>query len=83
MDSLDVTTGSNNDTKPFSNLFDTSGNYRIAQLIDNANGSCALSAGGQEGAVTATTPGEVPTHAGLSARAVDARFQYLLLVQRP
>lgn len=83
MDSLDVTTGQGNSTKPFSNLFDTSALYRIAQLIDNANGSCALSTGSQEGAVTTTTQGEVPTHAGLSARAVDARFQYLLLVQRP
>ena len=83
MDSLDVITNVANGTKPFTNLFDTAGLYRMAQLVDNANGACALSTGAEQGAVTATTSGEIPTHAGLTARAVDARFQYLLLVQRP
>lgn len=83
MDSLDVTTGVGNATKSFANLFDAAGLYKIAQLIDNATGSCAMSAGSQEGAVTSTTSGEIPTEAGLSARAVDVRFQYLLFVQRP
>lgn len=83
MDSLYVSTTVESKTKPFDNLFDTAGLYRIAQLIDNATGACALSTGAQEGAISAATKGEVPTHAGLSALGVDARFQYLLLVQRP
>ena len=37
----------------------------------------------QEGAVSTNTEGETPTEAGLTARAIDARFQYLMIVQRP
>jgi hypothetical protein len=83
MDSLDVDSGIANSTKPFTNLFDTAGLYRLAQLIENANGACAMRAPTQDGAVSASTSGEIPTEAGLSARAVSARFQYLLFVQRP
>jgi len=83
MDSLVVDSSVGNATKPFANLFDPGGLYRIAQLIDNAMGACALNANTQDGAVSAATPGETPTEAGLTARAVNVRFQYLLLVQRP
>jgi hypothetical protein len=83
MDSLDVDSGIANATKPFTSLFDPAGLYRLAQLIENATGACAMSAPMQDGAVSAATSGELPTEAGLAARAVNARFQYLLFVQRP
>lgn len=83
MDSLIVDTPAGTVAKPLTNLFDPGGLYRIAQLIDNATGACAMTANTQTGAVSATTNGEAPTEAGLTARGVDARFQYLLIVQRP
>ncbi len=83
MDALVVTSDSGAGAKPFANLFDPAALYRIAQLIDNATGSCAMDAVTQEGAVTATTPTDAPTEAGLSARAIEGRFPYLLIVQRP
>ncbi len=83
MDSLVVNSNIDGMAKAFTNLFDPAGLYRIAQLIDNASGACAMRANTQEGGVQATTPGETPTEAGLSARAADVQFQYLLIVQRP
>ncbi|HSK03089.1 MAG TPA: hypothetical protein VK932_17680 [Kofleriaceae bacterium] len=83
MDSLVVNSDVGAMARPFTNLFDPAGLYRLAQLIDNASGACAMRANTQEGGVSATTPGEIPTEAGLSARAADLRFQYLLIVQRP
>jgi hypothetical protein len=69
--------------KPFTSLFDPAGLYRIAQLIENATGSCAMRANTQEGGVVAPIPTEIPTEAGFTARGADVRFQYLLVVQRP
>jgi hypothetical protein len=83
MDSLIVDSTAGTAAKPLANLFDPGGLYRIAQLIDNATGACAMTANTQTGAVSAATTGEAPTEAGLTARAVDAKFQYLLIVQRP
>jgi hypothetical protein len=68
---------------PFPNLFDPAGLYRIAARIDNAMGGCAIVANALQGATTTTAPTEAPTEAGLTARALTARFQYLLVVQRP
>jgi hypothetical protein len=82
-DSLLVDSDVGASARPFTNLFDPAGLYRIAQLIEGASGACAMIAGTQEGAVSTMTPGETPTEAGLRARALDARFQYLLIVQRP
>ena len=83
MDSLIVDSAAGTTAKPLVNLFDPGGLYRIAQLIDNATGACAMTANTQTGAVSTATTGEAPTEAGLTARAVDAKFQYLLIVQRP
>ncbi|HWO18940.1 MAG TPA: hypothetical protein VNO30_09190 [Kofleriaceae bacterium] len=83
MDSLIVDSPSGTSGKPLMNLFDPGGLYKIAQLIENATGACAMTASTQMGAVTTATTGEAPTEAGLTARAVAARFQYLLIVQRP
>ena len=84
MDSLVVTADSAGSmSKAFTNVFDPAGLYRIAQLIDNASGACAMDANTQDGAVSASTLGETPTEAGLIGRAADVRFQYLLIVQRP
>ena len=83
MDSLVVNSDAGNMSKPFTNLFDPAGLYRIAQRIEGAVGACAMSANTQEGGVSASIPAETPTEAGLSARGADVRFQYLLVVQRP
>jgi hypothetical protein len=83
MDSLIVTSDAGSATKAFSALFAPTGLYRIAQLIENATGACAMSANTEEGGVSMTTAGETLTEAGLLARGVNARFQYLLIVQRP
>lgn len=83
MDSLLVDSDVGANARPFTNLFDPAGLYRIVQLIEGVEGACAVDAGTQEGAVSASTPGEIPTEAGLRTRAIDARFQYLLIVQRP
>jgi hypothetical protein len=82
-DSLLVDSPVGASSKPLMNLFDPGGLYRIAQLIENATGACAMTASTQMGAVTTATTGEAPTEAGLTARAVSARFQYLMIVQRP
>lgn len=68
---------------PFTNLFDPAGLYRIAHRIDNAQGACALEAGNEEFGVTQAVSAERPTETGMLARAVNARFQYILVVQRP
>lgn len=83
MDSLVVNSDVGAMARPFTNLFDPAGLYRIAQLIDNASGACAMSANTEQGGVSANVPSEIPSEAGLSARAADVRFQYLLIVQRP
>ena len=83
MDTLVLTSDAGASTKPFTNLFDTAGLYRIAQRIDNAQGACAMISDAQSGAVQQTTAGELFTEAGLTARGLEVRFQYLLVVQRP
>jgi hypothetical protein len=83
MDSLIVNAEAGNMSRPFLNLFDPAGFYRIAALIEGATGSCAMRANTQEGGVSATVGSEAATEAGLTARATDVRFQYLLIVQRP
>jgi len=83
MDTLIITSDAGSASKPFTSLFATTGLYKIAQRIENANGACAMSANTEEGGVTVTTAGETLTEAGLMARGVDAKFQYVLIVQRP
>lgn len=70
-------------TKGFTNLFDTASLYRVAQRIDNAQGGCAMISDSQSGAVQATTAGDLFTQAGVTARGLNVRFQYVLVVQRP
>jgi hypothetical protein len=82
MDSLIVTSDAGSASKSFMSLFAPAGLYRIAQLIENATGACAMNATTEEGGVSATTAGETLTEAGLTARGVSARFQYLMIVQR-
>lgn len=82
-DALLVVSNTGRMDRAFPSLFDPASLYRIVQLIDNAQGACAVLANMQEGAVATTTPGGAPTEAGLVARAANVRFQYLLLVQRP
>ena len=83
-DKLVLQTDVAGDEKPFLvNLFDTAGLYRVVQRIQNATSACALLANDANGAVTAATGGEIPTEAGLVARGVDTKLQYLLVVQRP
>ncbi|HWU87556.1 MAG TPA: hypothetical protein VN253_09790 [Kofleriaceae bacterium] len=70
-------------TKPFTNLFDPAGLYSVAQRVDNAQSACAMISAMQSGAVQQMTAGELFTEAGLTARGLNVRFQYLLVVQRP
>ncbi len=63
-------------------LFDDAGLYRLTLALDNSNAGCAMAAGSETGATTATTNGEAPNQGGLTAKGVTARFQYLLVVQR-
>ena len=83
MDTLLFTSDAGSSTKPFTTLFDPAGLYRVAQRIDNAQGGCAMISDAQSGAVQQMTAGELFAEAGLAARALDVRFQYLLVVQRP
>ena len=83
MDSLLLESDIGASAKPFTNVFDSDGLYRIAQRIDNTQGACALIADVEMGAVTANTRGEAATEGGLVAKGARARFQYLLVVQRP
>ncbi|MBA3391465.1 MAG: hypothetical protein H0T89_02420 [Deltaproteobacteria bacterium] len=82
-DSLLLDTDTGAAAKPFANLFDTASRYRIAQKIEGIQAACSMIADAEQGAVGQTTGGEAPSEAGLLARAATARFQYLLVVQRP
>jgi len=82
-DSLILDTDSGAAAKPFANLFDTASRYRVAVKLEGIQAACAMIADAEEGAVQQTTGGEAPTEGGLVARGATARFQYLLVVQRP
>jgi hypothetical protein len=82
-DSLVFTSDAGVGTKPFTNLFDPAGLYLLAQRIDNAQGGCAVINGQNTAAVQQVTAGELFTEAGVTARGLNARFQYVLVVQRP
>lgn len=64
-------------------LFNTASLYKIAQRVDNAQAACAIGSDKGMGAVQSTTAGDLFTEAGVTARGVNVRFQYLLVVQRP
>jgi hypothetical protein len=78
---LDTDTGAM--ATPLESLFDTAGRYRVAQRTTGAQAGCALQTETAMGAAQQSTGGESPTEGGLVAKAVTARFQYLLVVQRP
>jgi hypothetical protein len=81
-DRLILVTDMGTGTANFQNLFDSASLYRITMLSDRADAACALNADGQQGAAQARTSGEVMNRAGLVARGVTARFQFLMVVQR-
>lgn len=83
MDTLFLDTDTGVASMPFTNLFDLAGLYRIAHRVDGAQGACALEAGNEQFGVTQATGGEAATEAGMLTRGVNARFQYILVVQRP
>lgn len=83
IDSVLLDTDAGASAQPLENLFDPASRYRVAQKIENTQAGCAMIADATTGAVQATTGGEAPTEGGLVAKGVTARFQYLLVVQRP
>jgi hypothetical protein len=81
-DQLLLTTDGGSGTKPFTNLFNPAGLYRVVEQIEGATVNCALVADDGTGAVQAPTSGNAMTEAGLFARGATARFSYLLVVAR-
>ena len=83
MDSLLLDTDTGAAPKPFMNLFDTASRYRVAERLENANAACSMIADEEQGAVQQTTGGNAPSQAGAFVKGAVARFQYILVVQRP
>lgn len=81
-DQLQLTTDSGSSSKPFTNLFNAAGLYRVLEQIEGATANCALVADDGTGAVQAPASGNAMTEAGLFARGATARFSYLLVVSR-
>lgn len=83
MDNLLLDTDTGASSKLLAGLFDPASLYRVALRLEGAQAACALQADAVMDAVQASTGGEAPSEAGLAIRGVTARFQYLLVVQRP
>lgn len=81
-DSLALETDAGSNTKSFTNLFGPGTVYQVAEQLSGANTSCAMIAGQETGAIQATSFGNAMTQVGLAARGVNARFAYLLVLQR-
>lgn len=78
---LDTDTGAS--AKPFANLFDAASRYRVAQKVEGITAACSMIADAEQGAVTQNTGGTAPSESGVFVRGAVARFQYVLVVQRP
>lgn len=81
-DRLILITDTMSSTATFADLFDAASLYRVTLKLDRTEAGCAMIADDEEGAAQATTGGEAMNRAGLVARGVTARFQFLLVVQR-
>jgi len=79
-DHLRVDTNTSTMSQLMPNLFDTAGLYRVAGSLTGANVGCALIADNSQGAVQAAITPDAMSEADLVARAVTARFSYVLIV---
>ena len=82
MDRLLLVTDSGSGQTDFMDLFDSASLYRLTLKLDRTEAGCAMIADEEMGAARAATLGEAMNRAGLFARGVTARYQYLLVVQR-
>lgn len=78
---LDTDTGAA--AKPFTNLFDSASRYRVAEKLEGTNAACSMIADNEQGAVTQMSGGNTPGEGGVFVTGAVARFQYVLVVQRP
>jgi hypothetical protein len=82
MDRLLVESQTGADNRPFEDLFDSASLYQLTMALDRVTAACALVIDDSGGATLTSASGEVMSSAGLTARAVTAKFQYVMFVQR-
>lgn len=83
VDSLLLDTEMGASPKRFNSLFDTASRFRVAERIEGISAACSMIADMEQGAVQQNTDGVAPSEAGMFVKGAVARFQYVLVVQRP